>query len=236
MAKGKLPRSAEEVEKEKAIEEITPEPTTVIKGKLPQKQVTKVEEVSPPAKAKIQPATPVQKKPTIKAVAPKKEVVIKEEPKVESSKPLTKKKTASPKPSSKRVVKRSASDMQKSSESITPIRRASVIPTKTETKKEETKKEEEQRVYTLNEEAISKLVGSIVEGLSANFVTKDEATKVVIGTLQKIATKDIKEDEVEEKLNTPSVEIEEDNTNDNEENDKKEGFFSRLFKKNNKGT
>ena len=83
------------------------------------------------------------------------------------------------------------------------------------------------KVYTFSESDITNLVSAIVDGLSAQFVTKDEAAKVVIGTLSKIATKDIPDDTIEHHVSTatdyePSVAAKDVPT-------KKEGILSKLF-------
>lgn len=86
--------------------------------------------------------------------------------------------------------------------------------------------------YTFTEKEMTSLVSAIVEGLSAQFVTKDEAAKVVIGTLSKIAMKDVPDEVV-----TNSIE----NTTDyvapttQEESVKKEGIFSKFFKRKGNG-
>lgn len=85
------------------------------------------------------------------------------------------------------------------------------------------------KVYTFSESDITNLVSAIVDGLSAQFVTKDEAAKVVIGTLSKIATKDIPDDTIEQHVSTATdygqsaINVTEDVPI------KKEGILSKLF-------
>lgn len=84
--------------------------------------------------------------------------------------------------------------------------------------------------YTFTEKEMTTLVSAIVEGLSTQFVTKDEAAKVVIGTLSKIAMKDVPDEIVDNSIETTTDYIASDEVHQ-EENIKKDTFFSKLFKR-----
>lgn len=84
--------------------------------------------------------------------------------------------------------------------------------------------------YTFTEKEMTTLVSAIVEGLSTQFVTKDEAAKVVIGTLSKIAMKDVPDEIVDNSIETTTDYIASGEVQQ-EENIKKDTFFSKLFKR-----
>lgn len=112
---------------------------------------------------------------------------------------------------------------------IVPVSKQQNLVNTKDTTKNDTATESDNKMYAFSESDISNLVSAIVDGLSAQFITKDEAAKVVIGTLSKIATKDIPDDTIEQHVSTGTDY--EPSTVDTTENApvKKEGILSKLF-------
>lgn len=197
MVKPKMPRTAEEIAKDQP----KPEPIAPVALPKGKRVANRVASTPPPAGEDL-----------IQTKAP--EPVVQEvvQPKIQ---PVRKARTASAQVTTKRIkpVKRSAAEIQKITEPfVEPPKIIESVPHPVEDP------QKSDITYAFSEDDIHALVSSIVEGLSSQFITKDEAANVVIGTLQKIAMKD------NPKIEEPIEEVV-------EEEPKKEGFISRLFKR-----
>lgn len=233
MMKANKPRSSEEVAKEVAhnISTNSTMPKAKIKSVAPKKAlIPKANKSTPPKEA----VSEVKISSThIKAVPPSKKVIEEDvndnkEHEISHSNQLEEKiiKRKAPQPKTKTASQIAQNQVgihkEVHNNASSMIHKPKVVETKNDISNQTS------ITYTFTEKEMSTLVSAIVEGLSTQFVTKNEAAKVVIGTLSKIAMKDVSDEIVNNSIETATDYMVPEKVNQGEII-KKDTFFSKLF-------